>query len=318
MTLDDFCLACNNPGESLVHVFFHCPFANVVWFGTHLGFRTDSLSSSIIDWFSECIQVFQGSDQYIIERIAVTLHTIWRCRNGRVMERKQIHPASVVKIIEASWRSYHSIFSNHQPMKNSHFCNTKAKRWSTASSLPMSGILVITATRKLKPRGSTLGLRKVLLRVLFNNQVLAHMVYTLAEQQDLKVTHLLAIRKGIQMAINYTSLQEECNVIVFRKGMADLLTKNYRNNVKFQVVGMDIINLLNSFNSSRVLFLRSTFLLRSLYSHSTSSKISFPIAMGKGNIPIISNPVVDLRDNRSTGVIFTDLLLQQVHRRKAI
>ncbi|KAF7824542.1 putative RING-type E3 ubiquitin transferase C3H69 [Senna tora] len=58
-------------------------------------------------------------------------------------------------------------------------------------------------------------------------------------------------------------MQGECNIIVFKKGMADLITVNYRNNVNFQVVGIDITDLLNSFTSSRVLVLRSNTLLHS-------------------------------------------------------
>ncbi|KAF7824543.1 ribonuclease H [Senna tora] len=93
------------------------------------------------------------------------------------------------------WQTVWRLRLPYRPKNNRH--SYKSKRWSTATSLPNFGILVITATRKFKPRGSTHGLRKILLRVLLNNQVLTHMVYTLRDQQDLKVMHLLAIRKGI-------------------------------------------------------------------------------------------------------------------------
>ncbi|KAF7820200.1 uncharacterized protein G2W53_025655 [Senna tora] len=202
-----------------------------------------------------------------VESEIVVLHTIWRCRNVRVMEGRHIPPISAIKTIDASWRNFNEVFSNLHQRTNLQSFTTMSKRWSTTTSLPNSGIVVVTATRKFKPRGSIRGLRKILLKVLVNNQLLAHMVYTLRDHQDLKIMHLLAIRKGIQLAINCTSRQDECNIIVFRKGMVDLLTNNYKNNFRFQVVGTDIANnLLHSFTSSRILFLRSiTFLLRSLH-----------------------------------------------------
>ncbi|KAF7836165.1 ribonuclease H [Senna tora] len=113
-------------------------------------------------------------------------------------------------------------------------------------------------------------------------------VYTLRYQEDLKVMQLLAIRKGIQIAINYTSQQGECNVIVFKKGMADLITVNYKNNVNFQVVGTDITNMLNSFSSSRVLFLRSNTLLCSLYRYmSTNNAVVGMVELWKENTFIL-------------------------------
>ncbi|KAF7842341.1 ribonuclease H [Senna tora] len=230
-------LLSNNSHQHTASHTTHAPVWQIVW-RLRLPYRTESFSSnSIMEWFSHCLQTFQGPDQYIIEFIAIVLHIIWRCRNVRVMEGKHLPPTSVIKIIDASWRNFRVVFSNHHQKNNLQSYKATSKRWSTATSLPNSGIVIITATRKLKPRGSIHGLRKILLRVLVNNQVLAHMVYTLRDQQDLKVMHLLSIKKGIQIAINYTGLQGECNIIVFKKGMADLLTVNYKHNVNFQVWG---------------------------------------------------------------------------------
>ncbi|KAF7821243.1 reverse transcriptase [Senna tora] len=153
MQMDDICSTCGNCGESLLHIFLNCCYAKAVWFGTHVGFRSQALViSSLFDWFVECITYFQGEDQYLISFIAMVLHVIWRCHNLCVMEGKYLDPSAAISMIYAFWHTYKAAYSTHPNIQNTVLHTSKHDKWKTADTMPTSSISVIIAVRKCKSR----------------------------------------------------------------------------------------------------------------------------------------------------------------------
>ncbi|KAF7844182.1 ribonuclease H [Senna tora] len=228
MSLEDVCLACGENGESLNHIFLHCPFARVVWFGTHLSYRTPSID------------------------------VLGRCRNLRVMEGRKVDPYAAIKMIYSSWNLYSLSFANHNHITNQ-YCRhfPKQTKWSTIHTLPHSGVSIVIADKRCGSGGHGGNTRTIFIQVFGYREVLFHAAYTLRQQEDLKLMNLVVIRKGIQLALNTSSIRNCCNIVLLQKNIADVVQAGYKSSTKLQVVGTDINNLLLKFDTYNVFFLES-------------------------------------------------------------
>ncbi|KAF7830391.1 ribonuclease H [Senna tora] len=251
MVLEDICINCGEKGESLNHIFLQCNFAKVVWFGTHLSYKPPDSDISLLQWFNDCYMSFKQEEQYILSFMAVVLHVLWRCRNLRVMEGKQVEPYSAISMIYSTWNSCAQSFSNYQMAGNQVSSLPKHDNWTTIDSLPLSGITIVSATHR---SGNE---RRIYIQVLGNREILFHAVYALRRLEDFKVANLMVIRRGIQVAINTSTIRTCCNLVVLQKSTADLLQTGYKANRRLQLLGSDIRNLLLTYRSSDVSFLRS-------------------------------------------------------------
>ncbi|KAF7808425.1 reverse transcriptase [Senna tora] len=125
MVLDDVCLACGEKGESLNHIFLQCPFAKVVWFGTHLCYRTPTTDINLLHWLNECFMFAYREDHQILTFMAMVLRVLWRCHNLRVMEGRKVDPYVAIKMIYSSWNLYSLSFANHNHITNHAFLPSK-------------------------------------------------------------------------------------------------------------------------------------------------------------------------------------------------
>ncbi|KAF7831720.1 Reverse transcriptase zinc-binding domain [Senna tora] len=121
MSLEDVCLACGENGESLNHIFLHCPFARIVWFGTHLSYRTPSTDVNLLQWLNQCFMFNNREDHQLLAFMEVVLQVLWRCRNLRVMEGRKVDPYAAIKMIYSSWNLYSLSFANHSHITNHYY-----------------------------------------------------------------------------------------------------------------------------------------------------------------------------------------------------
>ncbi|KAF7822992.1 ribonuclease H [Senna tora] len=233
MPLDDVCHACTQQGETLRHILLDCDFARAVWFGTHLGYKIVRAHCSLLEWFTDILHKFRDEDHYVIPFTVVVLHVIWRCRNLRTTEAKFLDPLTAINMIYSLWNSYKVTFSNQYKGSHSAIKTRKHQYWSLADTLPSSGLLIISAKRNFKTSNAGRKARKIVLHIWENNQILFKAVYSLRNHECPHLMNLIAIRKGIQIALNTTTFREDCKIIVFQKKMACLIASEFKKNSKF-------------------------------------------------------------------------------------
>ncbi|KAF7826284.1 Transposon TX1 uncharacterized 149 kDa protein [Senna tora] len=217
---------------------------------------------NMYEWFKSYLNSSFLSDDHQINFICVGLNVIWRCRNLRVMEGKHIDPVKAISMIYALWSSYKYSFSVQSvsqkfliPASNN---NPPSK---TTLSMPSSGLNVICITKKRRTINGKATTVHVF--IMQNNKLLLHGAYGLNHQRDLRVTFLLVLRRGIQLSTTLTASTDFCNIIVFQKGWATMITSSYKKFSRLQVLGTDIHNLLRYFSDAQVLYLSFSNVLNS-------------------------------------------------------
>ncbi|KAF7844516.1 uncharacterized protein G2W53_001421 [Senna tora] len=214
------------------------------------------------EWFKACLSSSLNFDDHQINFICVGLNVIWRCRNLGVMEGKNIDPVKAISMIYAMWSSYKSYFSIQNVCEKYLIpASDKNHLWKSVQSLPTSGVNVICLTRKRRnANGKT---TTVHVFIIQNNQLFLHGAYGLKHQQDLQVAFLSVLRRGIQLSIPLAASTKLCNIIVFQKGWASMITSNYKKYSGLQVLGTDVHKLLGYFLAVNGFFLSSSVVLNS-------------------------------------------------------
>ncbi|KAF7834723.1 uncharacterized protein G2W53_009582 [Senna tora] len=75
---------------------------------------------------------------------------------------------------------------------------------------------------------------------------------------------MMTLRKGLQVALSCTSINQTCTIVLFKEHLATLLTSGYRRRKNLQVIGLDVNNLLHQFSSYNICFLSSPAVYNSL------------------------------------------------------
>ncbi|KAF7835728.1 ribonuclease H [Senna tora] len=237
MNIEDIYSACGQSQESLLHLFLLCPFARVVWFGTHLGYHSHQCHfSNMFDWFSDRMKNVDKDDN-VIHFICLTLHSILRCRNLRVMEGRKLEPSQVISMIYNNWSAYKSAF------------NLQFKRGSEK-------------------------IRKVFLSVIHRSEVILKLAYGLRTSEHMLSATFVVLRRGLQIAINNSQSTSDCNVMVSHKGLASNITQGYKKLKKIRVIGIDINNLSQSFANYNVLLLTCPSTFTCLFGTSCNNSFS--------------------------------------------
>ncbi|KAF7841484.1 reverse transcriptase [Senna tora] len=105
------------------HLFKDCQFAKMVWYGSNLKIRTDSIThNSIIDWINSClIQAIQNKDSNLVNMVQDAISIIWSIytqRNNVIFQNANKDP------MEAIYRAQNikqNISLSLDLAKNSHF-----------------------------------------------------------------------------------------------------------------------------------------------------------------------------------------------------
>ncbi|KAF7826808.1 Ribonuclease H-like superfamily protein [Senna tora] len=134
-----------------------------------------------------------------------------------------------IKMINTMWSTYNTAFSN-QVYKNKSMVTPLCwnhKKWSFVDALPTDLLSVIFFVKKIKVHTSARRIRKI---------SIIHVVYNLREQENLRQAFLMVLRRGLQIIWNHHQSINVCNVVVFQKYMASLITSTFRNNANLRLL----------------------------------------------------------------------------------
>ena len=109
---DTRCCLCEDPLESIIHLFTSCPVARAIWFGSCCNIRIDNMKvrscedllKMVVDPASSPNQ-FSFIDKHLSHQIslhmALTLETIWSLRNQMIHNGDQVKLLSIIKNLDA-------------------------------------------------------------------------------------------------------------------------------------------------------------------------------------------------------------------------
>ena len=132
------CPFCNCAEESTTHLFLICPFARACWHGSPLAVHTsDLLGISMQQWLKGLIMSHSLDDEVFMEymqKIFITLWTIWYHRNRVVHEEIQPNPLDVVLTTQNLYCRYKEAYSiSYEPNRSCSRSrvehNTEARHW---------------------------------------------------------------------------------------------------------------------------------------------------------------------------------------------
>ena len=111
------CVLCNEALESTVHIFWECPLARAMWFGSVWGIRTDCI---IINNASQLVELIITPPPEIIfaglcEKKfclfgALLLDQLWKCRNAKIHDEREVCVDRIVSNVA-------SLFSEHSGLR---------------------------------------------------------------------------------------------------------------------------------------------------------------------------------------------------------
>ena len=111
------CVLCNEALESTVHIFWECPLARAVWFGSVWGIRTDCI---IINNASQLVELIITPPPKIISAGlckkkfclfgALLLDQLWKCRNAKIHDEREVCVDRIVSNVA-------SLFSEHSGLR---------------------------------------------------------------------------------------------------------------------------------------------------------------------------------------------------------
>lgn len=93
------CLFCNDPDESLTHLFIYCPFSHAVWFGSSRSLLSTSVVTNFSDWLVSFLLHFKnGGDStlYHCKLFIIILYFIWEAHNKLLHEAILPSPSQVI------------------------------------------------------------------------------------------------------------------------------------------------------------------------------------------------------------------------------
>ncbi|KAF4362005.1 hypothetical protein F8388_020799 [Cannabis sativa] len=105
------CVLCNDAEDSLLHLFFHCPFARACWFSSHYCFHSDQVllnsSADIVSWMlnppSGVVPIRSDAVRFT-QFVALLCYSLWETRNRAFHDGSLPRPMAVlaktVKLVE--------------------------------------------------------------------------------------------------------------------------------------------------------------------------------------------------------------------------
>lgn len=107
LNIDTSCIFCQDPMESMGHLFFECPYSKQIWDALARGVLKSQYTASWLD--VRRIIADENQDRLMLFTIRylfqVTIYSIWRERNKRRHKEAASPPALLVKLIDKTMRN---------------------------------------------------------------------------------------------------------------------------------------------------------------------------------------------------------------------
>lgn len=93
-----FCLICKLSEESVEHLLFFCNHARDTWFGSHLGFNHNLVSSgSILDWWNKILALNNTCNKKVSMFTSFLCWYMWKTRNEAIFNSTTPNPELSIK-----------------------------------------------------------------------------------------------------------------------------------------------------------------------------------------------------------------------------
>jgi hypothetical protein len=118
-SFDYICVLCDHSCESDVHLFWDCPMARALWFGSRWGIKTDQITMSSSCQIVELLLAppieleisFADNDSFLLNG-ALILDQIWKLRNSKMHEGKWVIMENLERNISMSGTEHKMVFGS--------------------------------------------------------------------------------------------------------------------------------------------------------------------------------------------------------------
>ncbi|XP_027165980.1 uncharacterized protein LOC113765943 [Coffea eugenioides] len=138
---DPICEGCGEATETVEHLFFHCPIAEMTWKMAPVKWEGAMLlRDNIWRWWETVIQAEeenQGRD-----RVNITINLLWqlwKARNKRIFEHRVIEERDVVQVAQQEWLEFEMANEAEERMAKISIQQEQQRRWEP----PKAGVIKI-------------------------------------------------------------------------------------------------------------------------------------------------------------------------------
>ena len=111
----DSCSRCNTSSESVVHCLLQCPMSSQVWrLLSYHPYMNNRTWGSLVDWWVRLLEDIKAESNWknSLHKIAITCWYIWKARNMKVFEGKDVSSQEIINSTLKLMEIYHFLHNS--------------------------------------------------------------------------------------------------------------------------------------------------------------------------------------------------------------